>query len=114
MNGPDIRREGAVLYLEGAVTFASAGHLLAVLEGFIAAFADESGVPGAGGQRPPLTLDCGAMVNRDSAALALLMAATRAAAAKEVSLGIIGLGDQLTSLSHLYGIAPLLGVSPVD
>ena len=42
------------------------------------------------------------------------MAATRAAAAKEVSLGIIGLGDQLTSLSHLYGIAPLLGVSPVD
>lgn len=108
-----MRRDGRVLYLEGAVTFASAASLLPALERLIDDCAADSGEPKGDGPAPTLILDCGALVNSDSAALSVLMAATRRAVAAGLSPVIAGLGGQLASLSRLYGIDPILGLGDV-
>ena len=110
MSTASVRRDGQVLYLEGAITFASAASLLPAMERLIAECAAHPGEPKGDGPAPTLILDCGALVNSDSTALSVLMAATRSAVAAGLSPAIAGLGGQLASLSRLYGIAPLLGV----
>jgi phospholipid transport system transporter-binding protein len=59
-----------------------------------------------------LTVDCSALQQVDSAAVAVLLAWQRAAAQRGQALALNGVPAQLQSLASLYGVDGLLGLAP--
>ncbi len=57
-------------------------------------------------------VDCSALAQLDSAAVAVLLAWHRAAAGRGQALTIRGVPPQLAQLASLYGVDGLLGLSP--
>jgi len=55
-------------------------------------------------------VDCGALEQVDSAAVAVLLALRRAADARGQSLAFVGVPRQLTALAEVYGLNGLLGL----
>jgi phospholipid transport system transporter-binding protein len=92
-----IRIDGEVLRLEQGVTMNTvASHVKAGREAVAA---------GVG------VIDCGALTEADSAALALLLDWQRCARAAGRPLAVRGLPEGLASLAGLYGVAELLPVA---
>jgi len=59
-----------------------------------------------------VTVDCSALKQVDSAAVAVLLAWQRAAARRGQALTLSGVPAQLQSLASLYGVDGLLGLAP--
>ncbi|MNK86257.1 hypothetical protein D3C87_1061630 [compost metagenome] len=59
-----------------------------------------------------VAVDCSALAQVDSAAVAVLLAWQRAAAARGQALALHGVPPQLASLATLYGVESLLGLPP--
>ncbi|KWR91637.1 STAS domain-containing protein [Cupriavidus sp. IDO] len=57
-------------------------------------------------------VDCGALTQVDSSAVAVLLAWQRAASARSQSLALNGVPAQLAELASLYGVDSLLGLAP--
>lgn len=62
-------------------------------------------------QQGDVAVDCSALTQLDSSAVAVLLAWQRAAAQRGQSLAIAGASPQLQSLATLYGVAGLLGLA---
>lgn len=62
-------------------------------------------------QQGDVTVDCSALTQVDSSAVAVLLAWQRAAAQRGQSLAIAGASPQLRSLASLYGVEALLGLA---
>ncbi|MCA3185526.1 MULTISPECIES: STAS domain-containing protein [unclassified Cupriavidus] len=62
-------------------------------------------------QQGDVTVDCSALSQVDSSAVAVLLAWQRAAAQRGQSLAIAGASPQLRSLASLYGVEGLLGLA---
>ncbi|MGO4305110.1 MULTISPECIES: STAS domain-containing protein [unclassified Cupriavidus] len=60
-----------------------------------------------------VAVDCSALVQVDSAAVAVLLAWQRAAAGRGQALALTGVPPQLAELASLYGVDGLLGLAPV-
>ncbi|RZT32441.1 STAS domain-containing protein [Cupriavidus agavae] len=58
-----------------------------------------------------VTVDCSALTQVDSSAVAVLLAWQRAAAQRGQSLALHGVPPQLQSLASLYGVDGLLGLA---
>ena len=58
-----------------------------------------------------VSVDCSALTQVDSSAVAVLLAWQRAAAQKGQSLKLAGVSPQLQSLASLYGVEGLLGLT---
>ncbi len=63
-------------------------------------------------QQGDVTVDCSALTQVDSAAVAVLLAWQRAAAQRGLALALGGVPPQLQSLASLYGVEGLLGLAP--
>ncbi len=59
-----------------------------------------------------VAIDCSALAQVDSAAVAVLLAWQRAATARGQTLALHGVPPQLASLATLYGVDSLLGLPP--
>lgn len=59
-----------------------------------------------------VAIDCSALAQVDSAAVAVLLAWQRAAARRGQALALTGVPPQLQSLASLYGVDGLLGLAP--
>lgn len=57
-------------------------------------------------------VDCTGLAQVDSAAVAVLLAWNRAAAARNLALSLRGVPAQLSQLASLYGVDGLLGLAP--
>lgn len=57
-------------------------------------------------------VDCAALAQVDSSAVAVLLAWQRAAAARQGKLSLQGVPPQLAELASLYGVDGLLGLAP--
>ncbi len=62
-------------------------------------------------QQGDVKVDCSALTQVDSAAVAVLLAWQRAAAQRGQSLALDGVSPQLRSLATLYGVDGLLGLA---
>lgn len=89
-----IEREANLCRLGGDVTLDTVPDLLEKIRPLV-----QSGVD---------TLDCAAIVNVDSAALGLILACKREAAARQVKFRVTGLPPSLLGLASLYGVADQL------
>ena len=87
--------DGARWSLAGALTFASAGPVLAGAQALP--------LPSAG------VVECGGITEVDSAAVALLLAVRRRAAGEGVPLAFTGVPAALATLASLYGVEEMLG-----
>ncbi len=92
-----LRRDGAVYRLEGDVTHGSAGRLLA------------EGLRQFEGERP--IVDCSSIRAADSSALSLMLEWSRQLRAQGRGIAFAGIGANLNSLMHLYGIADLIPIA---
>jgi len=108
VSAASVRRDGRVLYLEGAVNSTSSAVLYRQLASELEALTPTLD-PGQ-----PIRLECGAMDSCDSSAVALLLAAQRMAVAQNRQLVIGDVAGQLASLAELYGVAALIGADPTD
>lgn len=61
-----------------------------------------------------VAVDCSALAQVDSAAVAVLLAWQRAAAQRGQALALNGVPPQLQSLASLYGVEGLLGLAPAS
>ncbi len=86
----------AAVTLPATVTMGSASQALRAVEAALS----------AGG---PLELDASALVDVDTAAVALLLQAQRLAQARGVGFALRGAPQQLVALARLYGVESLLG-----
>ncbi len=93
-----IRRVGEDYRVEGPVTLATVGNLLA------------QGLDRFEGARP--RVDFSGVDAVESSALSLILEWTRRLRAQGRDIAFLNLGPSLTSLSHLYGIADLIPVAP--
>ena len=91
-----IRREGDRILIDGPVTLANVGAVLA--DGLLQLDEDR------------LTVDLAGVTELDSSLLAALLAWSRAAQARGNSLAFANLPEGLQTLARLYGVEPLLGV----
>ncbi|CAG9182822.1 STAS domain-containing protein [Cupriavidus respiraculi] len=57
-------------------------------------------------------IDCGALGQVDSAAVAVMLALARAAQARNTALRFVAVPRQLAELATLYGVDGLLGLTP--
>ncbi|MBY4949906.1 STAS domain-containing protein [Cupriavidus respiraculi] len=57
-------------------------------------------------------IDCGALGQVDSAAVAVMLALARAARARNTALRFVAVPRQLAELATLYGVDGLLGLAP--
>ena len=87
--------DGARWIVTGALTFANAGPALAAARALP--------LPTTG------VVECGGIAAVDSAAVALLLAVTRAAAAQGGTLAFTGVPSALATLASLYGVEEMLG-----
>jgi phospholipid transport system transporter-binding protein len=92
-----LRRDGAVWRLQGDVTHASVKALLA------------EGLRSFEGAR--LVVDCSGVGAADSSALSLMLEWNRQLKARGGGIAFSGLGANLHSLMHLYGIADLIPIA---
>jgi phospholipid transport system transporter-binding protein len=92
-----LRRDGAVWRLEGDVTHDSVKGLLA------------EGLRSLEGPRP--VVDCAGVGAADSSALSLMLEWRRQLNARGRNIAFTGLGANLHSLMHLYGIADLIPIA---
>lgn len=104
MTEATVRREGATLYLSGTVNSDTGADLYQRLTTEVAALS-ESASTGAS-----LTLDCSALINSDSTAVALLIGACRAVDGRNSSIRVSGLSGELLSLARLYDVGEMLGL----
>ncbi|KAF7963220.1 toluene tolerance protein [Cupriavidus sp. UYMMa02A] len=65
-----------------------------------------------GGMQVDLQVDCTALEQVDSSAVAVLLAWQRAAAARHGKLALSGVPQQLAELAFVYGVDSLLGLDP--
>ncbi len=91
--------------LPETVTMASAGPLT---QSVAAAAQDLGGQPAAGS---PLRIDAAALTQFDTAALALLLHARRAAKAAGRGFEVLGAPPKLRKLAQLYGVEDLLALA---
>jgi phospholipid transport system transporter-binding protein len=87
--------DGARWSVAGALTFATAGPALARAQALP--------LPATG------VVECGGITAADSAAVALLLAVRRRAAAQGARLAFTGVPAALASLAALYGVEEMLG-----
>ena len=92
-----LTRDGAVWRLEGDVTHATVAALLG------------EGLRSFEGERP--VVDCSAVRGADSSALSLMLEWGRRLRAQGRAIAFTGLGANLHSLMHLYGIADLIPIA---
>lgn len=82
-----------VLHLKGEVTFATVPHLTAKLDKLLSA--------------DVVALDCGAVTQVDSSAIAFLLYGLRLARQKKIPIKIVSVQDQMKVLMGLYGVSEL-------
>ena len=87
--------DGARWIVTGVLTFATAAPVLAAARALP--------LPAAG------VVDCGGIAAVDSAAVALLLAVKRGAAAQGVTLAFTGMPAALAALASLYDVEEMLG-----
>lgn len=92
-----IKREGDRYLVEGTITLDTVTGLLA------------EGIRSFEGQRP--LVDFAAVTAADSSALSLMLEWARQLKRQGREIAFINLGANLTSLTHLYGIADLIPIA---
>ena len=92
-----IRREGDRYLVEGAVTLDTVAGLLV------------DGIRSFAGKRP--LVDFSAVEAVDSSALSLMLEWARQLKRQGRDIAFANVGDDLTSLTHLYGIADLIPIA---